>query len=228
MSAEPRAAATVVVLRDGADGPEVLMVRRTRGASFMADAYVFPGGRLEPEDGTGDAAWAAAAARELREEAGVAVDSSALCLFAHWITPSAEPKRFDARFFVVALPPGQVATHDAVETVDHLWETARGLLGRYERGELKLPPPTLRTLEELAPHPTVEAVLSWARRPVAAILPKLVPVPGADAQLAIVLPWDPEYSSLPGEGRPFPSGHPMAAGPSRYVLAQGRWWGRSA
>src|ERR1700675_3175323 len=103
----PRPAATVVVLRDSASGPEVLMVRRTRGASFMADAYVFPGGRVEPSDGEGEAAFPVAAARELREEAAITIDSSALVFFAHWITPSAEPKRFDARFFVAALPPGQ-------------------------------------------------------------------------------------------------------------------------
>ena len=44
---EPRPAATVVLLRAGARGPEVLMVRRHRGSSFMADAYVFPGAFLK-------------------------------------------------------------------------------------------------------------------------------------------------------------------------------------
>ena len=63
--AEPRPAATVVLLRPGASGPEVLMVRRHRGSSFMADAYVFPGGRVETSDGEGEAAFAVAAAREL-------------------------------------------------------------------------------------------------------------------------------------------------------------------
>jgi 8-oxo-dGTP pyrophosphatase MutT (NUDIX family) len=70
--AAPRDAATVVLLRDGEEhgsiGPEVLMVKRNRGASFMADAHVFPGGRLEESDG-GDFAFAAA--REAFEEAGV-------------------------------------------------------------------------------------------------------------------------------------------------------------
>jgi 8-oxo-dGTP pyrophosphatase MutT (NUDIX family) len=240
--AAPRPAATVVLLRDGepaagavgssadprrADGaPEILMVRRTRGASFMADAYVFPGGRVEPEDGEGASGFAAAAARELREEAAITVDAAQLVPFAHWITPSAEPKRFDARFFIAALPSGQVAQHDAVETVDSLWASAEELLARYRRGELKLPPPTIRNLEELAPHRTVEAALAWARaRPVAAILPKLVPI---GATLAIVLPWDPEYPSLPGEGAPIDPAHPVAQGRSRFVLEEGRWWGRTA
>ena len=199
------------------------MVRRTRGASFMADAYVFPGGRVEPSDGEGEVAFAVAAARELREEAAITVDATSLVFFAHWITPSAEPKRFDARFFVAATPEGQVAHHDTVETVDALWATPVEVLRRYGRGELKLPPPTIRNLEDLAPHPTVAAALAWARsRSVTAILPKLVPL---DSTLAIVLPWDSEYPSLPGEGRAIDPMHPIAQGPSRFVLAEGRWWG---
>lgn len=223
--AEPRPAATVVVLQPGPNGPEVLMVRRHRGSSFMADAYVFPGGRVEPSDGEGEAAFAVAGARELREEAALDVDPAALVEFARWITPSAEGKRFDARFFVAPAPPGQTARHDTVETVDHLWATPADVLARYERGELKLPPPTIRNLEDLAAHATVDAALSWARgRAVVPILPKLVPLGDT---LAIVLPWDPEYAGFPGEGIPIDPAHPVARAPSRFVLREGRWWGRS-
>src|SRR5947209_18557577 len=164
MSVDPRPAATVVLLRPGAGGaPEVLMVRRHRGSSFMADAYVFPGGRVETSDGEGEAAFAVAAARELLEEANVVVDPSTLVPFARWITPSAEGKRFDARFFVAAAPLDQVARHDSVETVDALWAMPADVLARYERGELKLPPPTIRNLEDLAAQVTVDAALGWAR-----------------------------------------------------------------
>jgi ADP-ribose pyrophosphatase YjhB (NUDIX family) len=192
----------------------------------MADAWVFPGGRVEPSDGEGEAAFAAAAARELAEEAGITVEVSSLVQFAHWVTPSAEPKRFDARFFVAEAPAGQTARHDGGETVDALWATPGEVLARHHRGELKLPPPTIRTLEDLAAHATVADALAWARTRagmLAAILPKLVPV---DTTLAIVLPWDPEYPSLPGEGLPIDPSHPVAAGVSRFVLAEGRWWGR--
>lgn len=221
--ATPRPAATVVLLRPGAGGPEVLMVQRHRSSSFMADAYVFPGGRVEPEDGSGEAAFPVAAARELAEEAGLTIDAATLVPFAHWITPSAEGKRFDARFYLAAAPVGQTARHDTVETVDHVWATPTDILARYQRGELKLPPPTIRNLEDVARHSTVEAALAWARgRIVTPILPKLVPLGDT---LAIVLPWDPDYAALPGEGAVIDPSHQTARPPSRFVLRDGRWWG---
>jgi 8-oxo-dGTP pyrophosphatase MutT (NUDIX family) len=48
--AAPRPAATVVLMRDGPSGLEVLLLERHRDAGFAAGAYVFPGGVLEPED----------------------------------------------------------------------------------------------------------------------------------------------------------------------------------
>src|SRR5205823_2801206 len=129
------------------------------------------------------------------------------------------------RFFVGALPPGQEARHDSVETVDSLWATPAEVLRRYHAGELKLPPPTIRNLEDLSPHASVDAALAWARsRPVAAILPRLVPV---GTTIAIVFPWDPEYPSLPGEGAAIDGAHAVAQGASRFVLTEGRWWASS-
>ena len=91
--ANPRPAATVVVLRDSPAGPEVFMVRRHEGTAFMGGAHVFPGGRVDPNDEADATTWCdgivharsqladlpaaeavayhVAAARELFEEAGV-------------------------------------------------------------------------------------------------------------------------------------------------------------
>ena len=83
MTAEARPAATVVVLRDGEQGPEVLMLKRSGRSGFFPHAWVFPGGRVDPADAeaqstgtaTGlpeaDTAYAVAAIRECYEEAGV-------------------------------------------------------------------------------------------------------------------------------------------------------------
>src|SRR5688572_8830182 len=60
----PRPAATVLLLRDGAAGLEVLMTRRSPSASFAPGAYVFPGGML---DGSDAQAHASAAQRPEQE-----------------------------------------------------------------------------------------------------------------------------------------------------------------
>jgi 8-oxo-dGTP pyrophosphatase MutT (NUDIX family) len=52
----PRPAATTLILRDGAQGAEVLMVRRSPAASFMPGAYVFPGGAVDAADALADEA----------------------------------------------------------------------------------------------------------------------------------------------------------------------------
>ena len=83
MIAEARPASTVIILRDAGDGPEVLMLKRSGRSGFFPNAWVFPGGRVDPGDAsvattgraTGlpehDAAYAVAAIRETFEEAGV-------------------------------------------------------------------------------------------------------------------------------------------------------------
>lgn len=50
----PRPAATVVLMREGRDGPEVLLLRRSRRSGFVPGAYVFPGGRVDASDAAPD------------------------------------------------------------------------------------------------------------------------------------------------------------------------------
>ncbi len=56
--AEPRNAATVVLLRDGASGPEVYLLRRQTTMAFAGGMCVFPGGGVDPRDFSEDVAWA--------------------------------------------------------------------------------------------------------------------------------------------------------------------------
>src|SRR3984893_19408568 len=103
----PRQAATVILLRGGGDELEVLLVRRTPRARFMGGVWVFPGGAVDAGEGDGDAAHRAAALRELREEAAIALeDPAALVKFSRWITPAQVKIRFDTHFFLAVVPPG--------------------------------------------------------------------------------------------------------------------------
>ncbi len=200
------------------------MLRRARSASFLADAFVFPGGRLEASDGTEPPPsllpLARAAVRELAEEASIHVAVAGLVPFAHWITPSAEPKRFDTCFFLAALHDrNQVAHADAQETVESLWGTPTALLAKHAHGEIKLAPPTLFSLTDLSAQRTVEAALEWARTTqIVAFLPKVTLIGDL---VNVVLPWDAEYPRLEGEGEP--CGRPNEARPSRYVYDDGKW-----
>jgi 8-oxo-dGTP pyrophosphatase MutT (NUDIX family) len=156
---EPRPAATVLVLRGGAQRLHVLLVQRTPKARFMGGAWVFPGGAVDgPEDHR------AAAVRELREEAGLALpDPGQLVAFARWITPAQVSIRFDTWFFLAPAPPGQEAVPDGQETVDARWfEPARALQGA-EDGELLMVFPTIKTLERLTRFASADAALKWAR-----------------------------------------------------------------
>jgi 8-oxo-dGTP pyrophosphatase MutT (NUDIX family) len=85
----PRLAATVILMRGGDERLEVLLAQRNPAARFMGGAWVFPGGAVNPGDGVGEAALRAAAIRELREEAGVHLDTpDGLVAFSRWITPA--------------------------------------------------------------------------------------------------------------------------------------------
>ncbi|HXZ91710.1 MAG TPA: MBL fold metallo-hydrolase [Burkholderiales bacterium] len=224
----PRPAATVVLMREGADGPEVMMLQRTQGAAFLAGAYVFPGGALDSADGDarslarvsglsdgeasrllgldrGGLAYWVAAMRECFEEAGIllahdergravsparveqlarfraplnagelafadflegerlTLPAGELAYIGHWITAPGRPRRFDTRFFVAAAPQGQSGSHDARETIHHLWIRPQDALARGERGEIELVFATKHTLTELAQFEHPRRAVDYAR-----------------------------------------------------------------
>lgn len=234
--AVPLPAATAVLLRDSADGPEALLLQRHHASGFVPGAYVFPGGRVDDGDASpaaialveralGPAAvpeppapyWAAML-REVFEETGVllaedergraapdawgeprlaawrerllgeraalaemlaeeglrpALGDVAYC--AHWITPVAEPRRYDTRFFLARLPEGRVAAADPREMTDALWLMPSAALERFREGSLAMVFPTVKMLEALEGFRTVDSALAGFRgKPVETVLPRLV------------------------------------------------------
>jgi 8-oxo-dGTP pyrophosphatase MutT (NUDIX family) len=186
-AATPRQAATVILLRGGSHQLEVLLVKRTERARFMGGVWVFPGGSVDERDG--EAAHRAAATRELAEEAGIHLsDPGTLVEFSRWITPAEVAVRFDTRFYLAQLPPGQEPRVDGEECVQLGWFTPEGALAAFERGEIALVFPTIKHLEQMLPFQSAEQLLLHARgREVLPVQPRVV----LEGEVARVL--------LPGE-----------------------------
>jgi 8-oxo-dGTP pyrophosphatase MutT (NUDIX family) len=184
----PRAAATVIVLRGGAQTLEVLLVQRTPKARFMGGVWVFPGGAVDP--GEDDVT---AARRELEEEASVLLDpDDELVAFSRWITPPEVRIRFDTRFYLAPLPAGAEPAVDGEECVDLAWRTPDGALRAHARGELLLVFPTIKHLEQLRLFASADAVLAHARgQEVVPVQPRVV---GTGEEARIVLPGEPGYA----------------------------------
>ncbi|QAY60688.1 NUDIX domain-containing protein [Microbacterium protaetiae] len=161
-------AGTAVLLRDGVDGLEVLMIERPDRGSF-AGAWVFPGGGVEPADIVGDEVEDArrAAARETAEEVGLHIDPADLVAHSRWtppVTPPAgAPKRVRTWFYLGSGDSTELVLSEA-EVVTASWVRPGAMLTRHGRGEIRLYPPTWVSLHGLTAHHDVAAALVAARR----------------------------------------------------------------
>jgi 8-oxo-dGTP pyrophosphatase MutT (NUDIX family) len=125
------------------------------------------------------------------EARGLVLRADLLRPWAHWITPVQEPRRYDTRFFVAALPTGQLTRDVAGEAERVSWMRPADALAARDRGELVMVPPTALTLAELAEHDTVADVLAAGDgRQVTPITPQLVP---DGDRIRFLLPGDDGY-----------------------------------
>jgi 8-oxo-dGTP pyrophosphatase MutT (NUDIX family) len=143
-------------------------------------------------------------------------DARGFVPWSRWITPVAESRRFDARFFLAVAPEGQMGAHDTHETVRSFWARPKDVLEGYLRGDLTLFPPTHRTLEQLAEYKHSSEALAAAKT---ACLDPICPVLVRHAStthdtMALVLPGDPEHAVK----------EPRSPGKSRFVMTpEGKW-----
>jgi 8-oxo-dGTP pyrophosphatase MutT (NUDIX family) len=160
---EPVLAATVILLRDGSEGLETLMLKRNSKIAF-GGMWVFPGGRIDPEDWTGvdpqDDLGASryAAVREAKEECGLVVDPDGIHPFSHWTPPKTTPRRFLTWFFAARAGQGEVAI-DHGEIHDSDWMRPVDALARRDAREIEVAPPTFVSLSELCDFSDVETAL---------------------------------------------------------------------
>lgn len=165
---KPIPAATVIPIRDGSDGLEVLLLRRRAGGAF-GGMWVFPGGQVDPEDlpghpAAGDEIIAArrAAVREAREEADIALDPDSLVVLSFWMPPPEAPRRFATWFFLAPIGTSSEVTVDQAEIREHRWIGPAEAMAARQAGEIELAPPTFTTLWWISRNDTVMAALDRA------------------------------------------------------------------
>jgi 8-oxo-dGTP pyrophosphatase MutT (NUDIX family) len=151
----------------------------------------------------------------LLTEAGGKLDLAALHPLARWVTPVAESRRYDTRFFLYVADAALTGAHDDHETTASFWATPAEVIRRFVAGELQLAPPTHRTLEVLAASGDVRGALAAGERAcLEPICPRMVRhIDAAGETVALVLPGDPLHDVR--EAR--------SPGQSRYVLRGDRF-----
>ncbi|WP_131749137.1 NUDIX hydrolase [Frankia sp. Cppng1_Ct_nod] len=135
---------------------------------------------------------------------GLGLRGDLLRPWARWVTPEIEPRRYDTRFFVAAMPAGQRTRRIPGESDRTLWTSPSIALQEHLAGRLGMLPPTALTLAELAEYDSVDAVLTASgARNTRPILPRIV-IAGGEARL--LLPHDVGYGPVhdgdgDGDGR---------------------------
>lgn len=209
-------AATVVLVRDGAQGVEALMLRKNRGMAF-GGMWVFPGGRVEEADREGldaeddEGAARRAAVREAHEETGLDLDPHDLGWFSHWLPPGSAPKRYATYFFAARAPEGLVAV-DGGEIGESTWMRPADAHRRRDEGDIELAPPTWVTLELLGRFTSTEDLLAHCH----ATEPEFYVTRIGDDAGTLVAMWSGDAG--------YDSGDPSAPGPRHRLLMHDDGW----
>ncbi len=184
----------VAVVRETFEEAGLLLARRPHGPALLGGE---PG--EEARFAAARAAVNAGARRflDLCRDEGLLLNVGDVHYFAHWVTPRGAPRRYDTRFFVAPAPPGQIAAHDAGETIAEVWISPHDALARHRAGEIEIIFPTIRNLQAIGRFATSAELLEAAERAssaVPAIEPRVVPDGNG---MRIVLPGDPAYEQAP-------------------------------
>ena len=151
-----QAAATALIVREHPiGGIEVLLLKRNSKLAFAPDCWVFPGGRVDPEDGPTsedhiEATAKVTAAREAHEEAGIEINPLSMVHFCHWTTPIGRSRRFSTWFFHCQHTDlNHNIKIDNSEIVDHIWISPTEALQQMQARKIFLLPPTFINLERI-------------------------------------------------------------------------------
>lgn len=119
------------------------------------------------------------------DDPSLVADLERLTLYSRWVTPTAEPKRYDAFFFITQLRSDEsfVPQADQSETVASAWFSPQEAVDAHQRKEIFLAPPTLLTLMELAQYSSFTEMCAQDRD-----IEAIMPVHRKEPELEILLP----------------------------------------
>lgn len=156
-------AATVLLLRDTTDGPEVLMLHKTSKIDF-GGMWVFPGGRIDTDDYSDpddhNTAAVTAAVRETQEEAGIVIPRDNFVWFSHWTPPASTRRRYATWFFATSTDKDHRIEVDGGEIQNHQWINPARALEQHASGNIDLAPPTWVSLYHLGRFSRVNDALA--------------------------------------------------------------------
>lgn len=117
---------------------------------------------------------------------------SALSRWSHWITPVLMKRRYDTRFFLASLPPGQRCKPDNREITHGIWIRPQEALAGNLTGQIPLSPPTIVTLHEISKYPTLKELKQEAKNRAwrTPAMPRLIPL---EKGSVLIEPWDAQY-----------------------------------
>jgi len=151
----PRDSSSGIVVRGVGQGTEVLLGVRSRQSRFMPGHLAFPGGAVDPEDGSGEAAYRRCLVREMREETGLAIPDERWIEAGERVTPAMFPVRFRTRFFLAEQPTGTPTPDPASPEIEELtFARPAEILAQWKNGRVRLPPPVLPLLRTLGRRET--------------------------------------------------------------------------
>ncbi len=169
----PAAAYLMAALRETFEETGILLARATGGAFAPASAGDSKTEQLRDALQEGSRSFG-----DVLRELDVMLEDAAAEYIAHWVTPEAEPRRYDTRFFAVRVPREIPVQVDLGEIVDHRWLTPRAALDEYRAGRLPMVFPTIHTLDELTLFESAtEALAHYRARRIPMIMPRLVRTP---------------------------------------------------
>ncbi len=131
---------------------------------------------------------------EFLADTGLVLRADLLRPWANWVTPAEEPRRYDTKFFIAALPEGQRADGSTSEADHAEWRRPTDAIDLWKAGERGLLPPTWMTLTELDEQATVADAMATDRT-ISKIIPKVI---REGRILRPVLPGDPAYDRAVG------------------------------